>query len=169
MKSASYEFEAFCHAQYARVIGSMTLYTGDAELAREIAQEALARACADWRKVRSMDNPGPWLHRVASNLANSHFRRRRYEARVKERVDPPVASELATSADALVLRDRIARLPRRQKTAVIFRYFLDLSVEETAEQMGCAGHTVKKLTGRAIQTLRQDPTLHDLREDAGVS
>ncbi|MDP9068999.1 MAG: sigma-70 family RNA polymerase sigma factor [Actinomycetota bacterium] len=164
-----YDFDAFCHVQYARLVSSMTLYTGDRELAREIANEALARAFADWRRVRSMDHPGPWLHRVATNAANSHFRRMRYETRARERLSRSSQEEAGVSTDRLVLLERIARLPRRQKTALILRYFFDLSVEETAEQMGCADHTVKKLTGRAISTLRTDMSLRDLREDAGAS
>jgi DNA-directed RNA polymerase specialized sigma24 family protein len=35
---------------------------------------------------------------------------------------------------AAVLR----RLPRRQREAVVLRYYLDLSIAETAQVMGCA-------------------------------
>ena len=170
MSSTSIDFEAFCHMQYSRLIGTLTLYTGDPELARDLAQEALARACADWRKVRKMDHPGPWLHRVAINLANSHFRRKRSESRAAEILaagsfvhsDPAIPT-------SLVLRQRVAGLPARQRTALILRFFVDLSVHETAELMDCEAHTVKKLTGRAIATLRLDPQLTDWLEDADVS
>jgi RNA polymerase sigma factor (sigma-70 family) len=164
-----YDFEAFCHMQYPRLIASMTLYTGDRDLARDLANEALARAFADWRKVRSMEYPGPWLHRVATNLANSHFRKVRHEARARERLSPVSESQMAAGLDRQVLLDGISRLPRRQKTAIILRYFFDLSVAETAEQMNCADHTVKKLTGRAISALRADTTIRELKEDADAS
>lgn len=170
MSSLSIDFEAFCHAQYSRLIGTMTLYTGDPELARDLAQEALARACADWRKVRKMDHPGPWLHRVAINLANSHFRRRKIESRVTEVLAAGSASYTDPAIPtALVLRQRVAGLPPRQRTALILRFFVDLSVHETADLMGCEAHTVKKLTGRAVATLRLDPQLTDWLEDADVT
>mgnify|MGYP006178264245 CR=1 FL=1 len=70
---------------------------------------------------------------------------------------------------ALVLRQRVAELPTRQRTALILRFFVDLSVHETADLMGCEAHTVKKLTGRAIATLRLDPQLTDWLEDADVT
>lgn len=168
MTTDSYDFEAFCHVQYSRLIDSMTLYTGDRDLARDVANEALARAFAEWRKVRSMDHPGPWLHRVATNLANSHFRRLRYETRARERLARVPEEQAAVGVDRFVLLDRISHLPRRQKMALILRYFFDLSVEDTAEQMDCADHTVKKLTGRAISALRADMAIRDLREDAGA-
>jgi DNA-directed RNA polymerase specialized sigma24 family protein len=65
----------FCEAEWPRLVGSLSLYTGDADLAEELAQEAVARVCRHWRRVRTMDAPAAWLHRVARNLAHSHFRR----------------------------------------------------------------------------------------------
>ncbi|CAN5435410.1 hypothetical protein BH23ACT7_BH23ACT7_03670 [soil metagenome] len=48
---------AFCHREHRRLVGALTLYCGDAELARDLAQEALARACRDWSKVSRMAAP----------------------------------------------------------------------------------------------------------------
>jgi len=53
---------------------------------------------------------------------------------------------------------------KRQRTALVLRYYLDLSVAETAQLMGCADGTVKSLTHKAIASLRQHPTLGQLRE-----
>ena len=66
----------FCRAEWSRLVGTLALLTGDADLAEELAQETIVRVCRDWRKVSSMDAPGAWAHRVAVNLAHSHFRRR---------------------------------------------------------------------------------------------
>ena len=71
------ELGAFCRAEWSRLVGALSLYTGDADLAEELAQEAVARVCRHWRKVRKMDAPAAWLHRVARNLAHSHYRRAR--------------------------------------------------------------------------------------------
>ena len=74
----------FCTAEYPRLLGTLTLYCNDRGVAEELAQEALARACVSWPKVRGMDAPGAWIHRVAMNLANSHFRRRGAERRAQQ-------------------------------------------------------------------------------------
>jgi RNA polymerase sigma factor (sigma-70 family) len=37
---------------------------------------------------------------------------------------------------------------------LVLRYFCDLSVEETAAQLGCSAGTVKSQTARALETLR---------------
>jgi len=153
---APLELEAFCHQEYGRLIGMLTLYCGDAELARDLAQEAMARACAHWRSVREMHAPRAWLSKVAMNLANSHWRRRAAEKRSRERMD---AGEGTVHMDvdvatALAVRAAVAALPKRQRAALILRYFEDLSVEQTAGVLRCEPRTVKKLTTRAFATLR---------------
>ena len=42
------------------------------------------------------------------------------------------------------------KLPRRQREAVVLRYYLDLSVEEAAQVMGVSPGTVKSTTHRAL-------------------
>jgi len=80
------EFADFCVAEHSRLVGALSLYCGDRTLAEELAQDALSRACRDWKKVRRLGAPGAWTHRVAINLANSHFRRAAIELRAKRRL-----------------------------------------------------------------------------------
>ena len=157
---------AFCRREHLRLVASMTLYTGDRDLAAELAQEALARAYRDWTRVQAMPEPAAWTHRVAVNLANSHFRRRRYERAARERAasqPPRVQGSPEVGVDHQVRRALLA-LPRRQREAVVLRFLLDLSVETTAERMGCAPGTVRALTTQAIGKLRANPALTDLQE-----
>lgn len=140
----------------------MSLYTGDRYLAQELAQEALARLCRDWKKVRRMDNQDAWIYRVAINLANSSFRRRAIERRVREQmgsieprsIDPP-------SADGLALREALSLLPRRQRTALILRYYADMPFTNIAAAMDAPEPTVKSWTRRGLERLRKDPALLD--------
>lgn len=152
------DFEAFCLGQNAPLIRMLTLYCGDVEVARDLTQETLARAYVHWKKVRAMDRPDLWLRRVALNLANSHFRRRKVERTVRRR---PAAAQTeyadepgGTTSDKLLVRDALAQLTDRQRTAIILRYLEDLSVEQTAELMRCGPGTVKKLAARGLAALR---------------
>lgn len=150
----------FCRAEHPRLVGAMSLYTGDVALAEEIAQEALARACGRWPHVREMAAPGAWVHRVAINLANSHFRRAVLERRVRgELAAPGRRAPDLDDTSAIAVRVAVAALPRRQRTAVVLRYFLDLPVRDVADVMGCREGTVRALTSQAITALRQTPLL----------
>lgn len=157
---------AFCAREHRRLVGSLTLHCGDPHVAAELAQEALVRLCADWDRVRQLAAPGAWLHRVAINLASSHYRRRRAErgavARFGRRQVEDAGGDLA---GALAVRRAVAALPLRQRTALVLRYYSDLSVEQTAEAMGCAPGTVKSLTSQALTALRAGAGLVDRLPD----
>jgi RNA polymerase sigma factor (sigma-70 family) len=146
------DLTAFCRREWPRLVGALSLYTGDAALAEELAQEAVARACRQWRSVRRMDAPGAWLHRVARNLAHSHFRHERVVARHAGQLAP--AGVTADDADAVALRLAVAALPERERDAIVLRYYVGCSVRETATVLDCPEGTVKTLTHRAVAMLR---------------
>ena len=141
--------------KWPRLVGSLSLFTGDGDLAQELAQETLARVCRDWRKVSNLDAPGAWAHRVALNLARSHFRHRSVARRHRDRLATAVVAHDPDTATVLAVRNAVSQLPVRQRTALVLRYFADLSVAETAEAMRCPEGTVKTLTRQAILALRQ--------------
>jgi RNA polymerase sigma-70 factor (sigma-E family) len=151
------DFEAFCLGQNAALIRMLTLYCGDAEVARDLAQEALARTWVHWQKVRRMDRPDLWVRRVALNLGKSHFRRLRVarEAQRRQAYSDESMTAVADSVDRLYMREALAHLTERQRESVLLRFLEDLTVEQTAELMGCSAGTVKKLTARALEALRQ--------------
>jgi RNA polymerase sigma factor (sigma-70 family) len=154
----------FCAVEYPRLLGSLTLYCGDRAVAEELAQEALARACISWSKVRRMDAPGAWVNRVAINLANSHFRRKGAERRAQEKLEAR-AERAAPHQDhdlEMILRREVAALPRRQRAALVLRYFGDMSVSATADALGVPEGTIKRLTHDAIAALRKNPRLAGL-------
>lgn len=113
LSTAPADLTAFCEREYPRLVGALDLYCGDRAVAEEVAQEALLRACRDWPKVSAMGSPGGWTHRVAVNLATSHFRRRQAERRATDRLAarPELEDGAADPADVLAVRAAIARLP----------------------------------------------------------
>jgi RNA polymerase sigma-70 factor (ECF subfamily) len=146
----------FCSAEYPRLVGAMALYMGDRELAIEIAQEALTRAVARWPQVERMAVPGAWAYRVAINLANSTYRRRRLETLAHQRVvaSVEVAGPGLDVSDAIAVRDAVAGLPKRQRAAIVLRYYADLPVREVASLLRVKEGTVKALTHQGIENLR---------------
>ncbi len=164
--SASPRSEAFCRDQHPRLVRSLAVYTGDRDLAEELAQESLARAYRDWDRVGGLDHPEAWVHRVAVNLANSHFRRRRHEQAARRRAAARTTQAWTDPEPGLgpVLLAALAGLTRRQREALVLRFVLDLSVAATAEHMHCAEGTVRALTAQGVAALRRDPHLTHLEE-----
>jgi RNA polymerase sigma-70 factor (sigma-E family) len=143
-------FDGFCRRVHPRLVGALSLYCGDAGAAEDFAQEALARAYRDWSTVAQLSSPEAWVHRVGMNLAHSWYRRLARGRRAPQAVPPAPADH----DDALALRRAVGALPRRQRQAVVIRYFLDWSVADTADVMGCAEGTVRALTAQALAALR---------------
>jgi RNA polymerase sigma-70 factor (sigma-E family) len=157
----SSDFEELCDSTYERVVKAAFLILGDRDEARDVAQETFARAFARWSRVRGMDNPEGWLYRVAVNLSLSW--RERAVRRVL-RQPPDRAQEQVESSDP-TLTDALRRLTPAQRTAVVLRFYLDLSIDSTAETLGKSPGTVRALSSQGIARLREDLGSNWLEED----
>jgi RNA polymerase sigma-70 factor (sigma-E family) len=155
---------AFCGREHPRLVGALTLYTGDRHLAEELAQDAIVRVIVHWPRVAAMDSPSSWAYRVALNLANSSFRRRMAGRRAVARLDAmPTTTAVEANTDmAIALRAAVAALPERQRTALVLRYYADLTPPEVAEIMGCKPGTVWAHVHMAIEALRRTEGLEGI-------
>jgi RNA polymerase sigma-70 factor (sigma-E family) len=128
--------------------------TGDPRKAEDLVQEALARTLRRWRSVRH-DNAVAYVRRV---MVNTHINRwRRWEARVQLGMVPDRIADdpaLRRSEDWDLLRRALSRLPVRQRTVLVLRYFEDLPEAEIAQLMGCQPGTVKSQAARGLAALR---------------
>jgi RNA polymerase sigma factor (sigma-70 family) len=46
-------------------------------------------------------------------------------------------------------------MPARQRAVLVLRFYDDLSVEQTADVLGCSQGAVKTLTARALEAIRR--------------
>lgn len=161
--------EDFCRDRYPKVVGLLSLYCGDRDVAESLSQDVMAIICRDRKKVERMSSPEAWVHRVAINCANSFYRRRRAEARARDAMGRQLRSEHeeADTAGAVALRESVSLLPKRQRTALVLRYYADLPVDQVAEVMSCAPGTVKALTHKAIRRLRAEELVAEEVTDGG--
>ena len=162
------EVAEFCASEYPRLVGSLALYTGDRHLAEVCAQEALTVAVRDWPKLARMERPGPYVHRVAINVANGHYRRLKVRRRVEQRLAAGLSEIEQTTeiSDAVVLREAVAALPRRRRAVVVLRFQAGLNLAEIAEVLGISVGTVKSQLHRALAALRT--TIVNAEEEAHV-
>lgn len=159
-----FPIDDFCRRMYPRLVGSLGLYTGDIYLAEELAQETLARVWRDRKKVARLDHPEAWTHKVAFNLARSHFRRRAIEFRASRRMagnenhfDPDIAERES-------MKSMMSGLSTRQRQSVILRYYLGYSYRDIARAMDAPEPTVRSHVRRALERLRLDAETRALEE-----
>lgn len=147
------DLAAFYAEQFDRVRGSLVLFTGSRDAGEELAQEAFVRACQHWEKVRAMDAPGAWVHRVGMNLAISRGRKLRTERRPHRQVRAD-APEASTESDRVDLREALLALDSDERAVVVLRFYGDLSVAQVAEVLAIPEGTVKTRTRAGLAALR---------------
>ena len=136
------------------------LLLGDPDDAEDIAQETFLRA---WNHLRRFDQTRPlkpWLLSITANLSRNRRRSAgRYLAALTRafRDEPAPASVEDKSAQYMEANDlwkAVQNLNEPDQQVVYLRYFMDLSVAETAEVLKVADGTVKSRLSRALEKLR---------------
>lgn len=146
----------FVREQHPQLVGSLALYTGDRDLAEELAADTLVRVIERWDLVASSVSPGAYAHRIAMNLANTRFRRLRAHRRAMARRGPTDTVHVDVDAgEAVTMRRAVGQLPPQQRACVVLHYFIDLSTEEVAVVLGVAGGTVRSNLHAARARLRE--------------
>lgn len=147
-------FTAAFDAHYEDAVGLAYLLCGDAQRAEDATAEAFARMLRKWNRV---ENPRAYVRRAVVNEINSRFRRLRLERAESQRRhadDRGPRSQEEQVADRDAMLRALEELPRRQRTAVVLRYYEQMTETETAAAMDCAVGTVKSNTARGLERLR---------------
>lgn len=162
------EFAEFVRTHRGALLATARLLAaGDAHLAEDLVQTALVRVYLSWGRARS-GNPGGYARRTLVNCLADHHRRG-FARRERTAAALPESAAPAQELDGFDadLVHALGALPPRMRAAVVLRHVHDLSVEETADALGCTTGTVKSQTSRGLEKLRAalaTPTLEgDLR------
>jgi len=142
--------------------------SGNRADAEDLAQETFLRI---WREARRWQ-PGrvrftTWLYRIAHNLAIDRHRKNREVASA----EPPEVAADSTPHDELALDERgrrvrnaIAALPERQRTALLLVHFQGLSNGDAAEILDVSVDALESLLSRARRSLKR--SLQSLIEES---
>ena len=156
------DFDAWVLVNGSDLLRFAFLVLGDRHRAEEAVQEALVRACGRWRRVSAADDPRAYVRRMVVNADISWWRKvGRREQPVDEiftrtgAAAPPSSADPATNVTEVDAMWRLcAVLPRRQRAAVVLRYYEGLPDAEIAHVLDCAEGTVRSQIHRALATLR---------------
>ena len=136
---------------------ALLLTGGDRSLAEEAVSHAFVATLPKWREGDVLEVV-PYLRRAVANQVNATFRRRRLERREvmrRHQTEPPTNPGERAVDDRDVLWSALRRLPPKQRSAVVLRYYLDLSEIEAARVLGVSVGTVKSQSARGLVKLRQ--------------
>lgn len=136
------------------------LLTGNRADAEDLVQAVLAKTYQVWDRIEDRGALDGYVRRAMVNTHISWWRRRRIEEYPTDVIpDQVVADHSVTSDQYDTLRRAIDRLPQRMRTAVVLRYFEDMTEAEIATALGVSLGTVKSTVSRAVAKLRIDAEL----------
>jgi RNA polymerase sigma-70 factor (sigma-E family) len=131
--------------------------------ADDIAQAAITKLYVHWRTAGRAENLDGYARRV---LVREFLgaRRTAWASRV-DLTAGPVGDGAVTEADPamrMAVRTALVDVPPRQRAALVLRFYCDLTVEETADLLGCSSGTVKSQTSRGLDSLRRALDAHQI-------
>jgi RNA polymerase sigma-70 factor (ECF subfamily) len=154
--------------------------TGNEDDALEIVQEAMLKLVQRYAAKDASEWPA-LFHRILQSRIRDWYRRAAIRNRLRvwfgsgdEDDDDPLQNQpdphgqgplqqLQNTRFGSELEQALNALPNRQQQAFLLRAWEGLSVEETAQAMGCSAGSVKTHYSRAIKVLRQ--RLEDFQDD----
>jgi RNA polymerase sigma factor (sigma-70 family) len=154
--------DALFRAQYPGLLRLAFCLVGQRGVAEDAVQDAFVSMYAHWPALRDPDAAPAYLRSAVINRCRSRMRERaRDRGRAGMILVDRTEDALASSSEAIAVRhtegSRLALavwlLPRRQREVVTCRYYLELSVRETAELLGIGEGSVKRHAHRGVRAL----------------
>ena len=156
-------FDEFALSAWPRLRHSAWLLTGDAHLAEDLAQTALVRTYAAWRRVRR-DDAFSYARKVLVNANIDRLRRRPAREVSAEGVDAVAASGTADVDDADLAVRLLVGLSAQERRVLVLRHYYDLTEPMVARELGISVGTVKSTASRALAKVRErHPGLLEMR------
>ena len=151
------EYVDYVSGRLPRLHRTAYLLCGDAHRADDIVQATLTALYVNWRRAVKADNLDGYIHRI---LVRRYLDERRLRWSRVQLGDAPLEAATAVPADhSIDVRDELITalrsLPKGQRVVVVLRFLNDLTVEATAEALGCSVGNVKSQSSRGLATLRE--------------
>lgn len=139
-------------------------FFGNLELAEDATQQLFVQVYRALPRYSPQSKLSTYLYRVAKNIALNLQRRNSILSFLgiepAERVPAPLSQNPAPQAEEKEKAEKIQKalhqLPARQRMAILYAYFEDLTADEIAERMECSRSSVESLLFRARETLRKN-------------
>ena len=146
MAQGADSFAVFYEAEVVGQVRSATLILGSRQAAQDIVHDVFVEVFQRWDG--GIAEPEAYLQRAVVNRCRDALRRTRVARRYRSLFRP----EDVPAIDA-PLYDALATLPFKHRTAVVLRYYLDLTETEIAACLGCPAGSVGPWIRRGLDRL----------------
>jgi RNA polymerase sigma-70 factor (sigma-E family) len=132
------------------------LLVGDHQLAEDLLQESLVKTLIALPRVRDLSRIEGYVRQTMVRTMIGWRRRRSFHERPSDALPEALAADGAEAVPThQVLVAHLRGLPPRQRTAIVLRYYEDLTLAQTAELMDCSVGAVKSHVSTGLARLRE--------------
>src|SRR4249920_312195 len=158
------EAAAFVETLFAKHHGEIYAYLlrmlREPELAADLTQDAFIKAYKNYDTLEKPENARAWLYQIAHRVALDEIRRRKivrfFPWTGESHGAAPSAEHLVMDANLSGDMQRaLARIPERQRAALLLAEVHDLTGVELAAALGVSHVAARALLTRARESLRQ--------------
>jgi RNA polymerase sigma-70 factor (sigma-E family) len=123
--------------------------------ADDLVQSAITRLYLHWGTARNAASIDAYSRTVLVRIFISERRSAWYRRVLLVAAHHDAPGRYVDHDAHMDVRDALAALPPRQRATLVLRFFCDLSVDETARELGCTAGTVKSQTAKGLEALRR--------------
>jgi RNA polymerase sigma-70 factor, ECF subfamily len=158
------EAAAFVEALFAKHHNEIYAYLvrmlREPELAADLTQDAFIKAYKNYETLEKPENARAWLYQIAHRVALDEIRRRKiirfFPWTGESHGSAPSAERLVMDVHlSSDMQRALARIPERQRAALILAELHDLTGVELAAALGVSHVAARALLTRARESLRQ--------------
>lgn len=151
-------FEVVVERYQGRIGRYLRRVLANQPLAEDLTQETFINAYVSIRKTNSPLTLGPWLYRIATNLARMHFRRQRILRFLPFRRE--AGGHTAPAADAGLderdeVRRALAKLPQDYAICLLLHMVEGFKHHEVGAILGISAEAARKRTARGSEMFRK--------------
>ncbi|GAA3685112.1 SigE family RNA polymerase sigma factor [Nonomuraea antimicrobica] len=150
------EFREYVRARGPALLRTAHQLTGHPLDAEDLLQSALTKTYLAWERIEDRRALDGYVRRAMVNINISQWRRRRLEEYPSDELPEQAAAggEPVVSEVHEALEQALRELPERMRTAIVLRYYEDMTEPEIARTLGISVGTVKSTVSRAMAKLR---------------
>jgi RNA polymerase sigma-70 factor (sigma-E family) len=154
--STAPDFDEWVVARGQSLLRLAYVLTGDPAEAEEIVEDALSRALPRWSRIARRHDPDAYVRRLVVRAHVSWWRR----FRRRHSPPPPPLEPAATTGVTIGVPDLVwpacESLPWAERTALVLRYYEDLSDDEIAELTGVREGVARCRVSDAVAAVRAE-------------
>jgi RNA polymerase sigma-70 factor (ECF subfamily) len=159
-------FAALVRSHQDLVFSAALRMLGSRDAAQDMAQEVFIQLHEKLSAIESSEHLKAWLRRTVTHRSIDHLRR--HQLRVAQLPEGDLGDHAPENQDHLLherLRNSLLQLQPAARAVMVLRYQEDLDPQEIAETLDMPLNTVKSHLKRSLQTLREQFSPDDSREE----